>query len=162
MADRARLSKRKTWLKDAGATFLGSADFPAALVSSVQKWDPRGLLFGVGEIPSHAPVLSAAARLQDVLDSRLGGKSVLVCSGGADKLVPYAASQPFMDFLKAAVAKGGWWGEGMSVEDVVYPGVGHEMSEGMVRDSVRFIVDLVEGRGGANKGEESRTRDSRI
>lgn len=161
MSDRARLSKRKTWLADAGASFLGSTDFPPALVSSVLKWDPRGVLFGLGEIPAQAPVLSAAARLQDVLDSRLGGKSVLVCSGGADKLVPYAAAKPFMDFLKGAVAKGGWWAEGMSIEDVVYPGVGHEMSDGMVRDSVRFVVDVVEGRGGANK-EESRTRGSRI
>ncbi|OBT92392.1 hypothetical protein VE01_09266 [Pseudogymnoascus verrucosus] len=150
MTDRARLSKRQTYTLDAGATFLGSRDFPPSLLSAIQKWDPRGILFGAREIPSHPPTQDSPreeARLKDILESRVKGKSVLVCSGGADKLVPYKASEPFLGWLKEAVGRGGWWEGGMGVRDVVYEGAGHEFTEAMVKDSVKFVVELMEGRG---------------
>lgn len=152
MTDRARLSKRTTYTQDAGSSFLGSRDFPPSLLAAVQKWDPKGILFGPREIPSRPPTEESPreeARLLEILESRVKGKSVLVCSGGADKLVPYKASEPFMGFLKTAVGKGGWWEGGMRVEDLVYEGAGHEFTEAMVRDAVKFVVDLMEG----GKGE---------
>jgi hypothetical protein len=152
MTDRARLSKRKTHIQDDGDNFLGSPDFPAALVSSVKKWDPRGLLFGTSPIPL-TPSGPEQTRLRQIFDAKIEGKSLLVCSGGADKLVPYHASQPFMDFLKNAVRKGGWYEEGLSVDDRVYEGVGHAMSDGMVKDSIIFLGDLLEGK---VKGKASR------
>jgi hypothetical protein len=118
-------------------------------VTAIQKWDPRGILFAHREIPSRPLTQESPreeTRLKDILESRVKGKSVLVCSGGADKLVPYAASEPFMKFLKLAVGKGGWWEGGMQVEDVVYEGVGHECTDSMVKDSARFVVDLMSGK----------------
>lgn len=160
MSDRARLSKRTTYTQDAGSSFLGSRDFPPSLLSAVQKWDPRGILFGPAEVPSHPPTQDSPrekARLRDILDARVKGKSVLVCSGGADKLVPYKASEPFMGWLKGAVARGGWWEGGMRVKDVVYEGAGHEFTEAMARDCTVFVVDLMEG-----KGEEGSEKGSKI
>ncbi|KFX98295.1 hypothetical protein O988_04428, partial [Pseudogymnoascus sp. VKM F-3808] len=104
MSDRARLSKLSTYTHDAGSSFLGSRDFPSSLLAAVQKWDPRGILFGAREIPSRPPTEESPreeARLKDILDARVRGKSVLVCSGGADKLVPYKASEPLLGWLKA-------------------------------------------------------------
>lgn len=163
MTDRARLSKLASYTHDGGASFLGSRDFPAALVRSITAHDPRGLLFGTGEIPTDPPVPRSAAeatRLRALLESRVRGKVVLVCSGGADRLVPYAASAPFVGFLKEAVREGGWWGGGMDVRDVVYEGVGHEVSEGMVGDCVGFVVEVLEGKGG--RGGDERGAGSKI
>ncbi|KFY57623.1 hypothetical protein V496_06372, partial [Pseudogymnoascus sp. VKM F-4515 (FW-2607)] len=73
MSDRARLSKRKTYTPDAGASFLGSADFPPSLLAAVQKWDPRGILFGAREIPRDSPTPSSPgeeARLREILEAR--------------------------------------------------------------------------------------------
>lgn len=40
------------------------------------------------------------------------------------------------------------------MEDLVYEGVGHEFSAGMLKDATRFICNLVEGRSpGAKEGE---------
>ncbi|KFY40637.1 hypothetical protein V495_05330 [Pseudogymnoascus sp. VKM F-4514 (FW-929)] len=157
MSDRARLSKLSTYTHDAGSSFLGSRDFPSSLLSAVQKWDPRGILFGAREVPSRPPTEESPreeARLKDILDARVRGKSVLVCSGGADKLVPYKASEPLLGWLKGAVAKGGWWEGGMGVKDVVYEGAGHEFTEAMVGDSVKFVVELMEGGKGSEKGSK--------
>jgi hypothetical protein len=144
MSDRARLSKLQTYTSSNGATFLGSKDFPSALVASCQKWDPKGLLFGVGDIISN-PSAEKQSRLRMILNSKVKGKSVLVCSGGADKLIPYHASAPFMEFLTKAVK--GWYNDGnVYVEDNVYNGIGHAYSEGMSIDVRRFICDVMEGK----------------
>jgi hypothetical protein len=143
MTDRARLSKLETYTSSNGADFLGSKDFPEALISSIQKWDPRGLLFGTFEINAN-PSEKEQARLRDILDSKIKGKRVLVCSGGDDKLVPYHCSEPFMKFLKTATS--GWYKDGnVYVEDNVYPGIGHAYSEGMVEDTKRFVRDILAG-----------------
>jgi len=143
MTDRARLSKLETYTASKGADFLGSKDFPTDLVSSIRKWDPRGLLFGLDEINPN-PSTSEQDRLRKILDSKIKGKSVLVCSGGDDKLVPYHSSAPFMTFLKNATK--GWYRDGsVYVEDNVYTGVGHATSPEMVKDSSRFLGDLLEG-----------------
>jgi hypothetical protein len=144
MTDRARLSKRPSYTSQNGATFLHSADFPSALISTLQKSDPKGLLFGASEIPSN-PTPTEQSRLRPLLDSSIKGKRILVCSGGDDKLVPYHCSKPFLDFLKDATA--GWYkDEGVYLEDVVYEGVGHAYSGGMVRDALKFLSDTVAGK----------------
>ena len=143
MTDRARLSKRETYTKSSGVDFLGSKDFPNDLVASMLKSDPRGILFGTSEIQAN-PSESEQKRLREILDAKIRGKQLLVCSGGADKLVPYHCSEPFMQFLKNATS--GWYADGnVYVEDIVYPGVGHAYSEGMVKDTTRFFSNVLAG-----------------
>lgn len=75
---------------------------------------------------------------------RVRGKSFLLCSGAEDKLVPYRCSKPFVDWFSQASQS--WFREeglSLSVSDRVYPGVKHEFSSGMIKDSVQFVVDTV-------------------
>jgi hypothetical protein len=154
MTDRARLSKLETYTATGGKDFIGSEDFPSALVESVKKWDPRGRLFGLDEI-NPEPSLVEQTRLKALLDSSIMGKSILVCSGGADKLVPYHAAAPFMTFLKQAV--NGWYSGGkVYVEDNVYDGIGHAFSPGMADDTDTFLGDLLEGQDLKKKRKASR------
>ncbi|KAK7951786.1 uncharacterized protein PG986_007514 [Apiospora aurea] len=144
MTDRARLTRLPTYsAADHGASFLGSEDFPHALVEACKKYDPKGILFGTREI-SASPSDVEKERLGSILDTRLAKKKFQVLSGGVDKLVPYALAKPFLDFFKSAVET---WGKqaNISVEDIVYPGVGHKFDDAMMKDAVRFIVDIVSG-----------------
>jgi hypothetical protein len=154
MSDRARLSNLQTYTSSNGANFLGSKDFPSALVASVQKWDPKGLLFGLGDI-NPDPSVEEQPSLRKILDAKIKGKSVLVCSGGADKLVPYRASALFMDFLKKAT-KGWYSGGNIYVEDNVYEGIGHAYSDGMSVDARRFLCDIMEGNDSRSADKASR------
>lgn len=80
--------------------------------------------------------------MRDILDSRIRGKRLLVCSGANDRLVPYANSQPFLTLLKDALD--GWYSDaGVVLEDRVYEGVGHSFSKDMVQDAVAFLVNAV-------------------
>ncbi|KAG6321794.1 hypothetical protein E4U22_001277 [Claviceps purpurea] len=126
--------------------FLGSVYFPSDLVTEIQKVDPKARLFGATAAPPPSPPLPASEqdRLRDLLDAKVRGKKVLVCSGGDDKLVPYARSALLLAVLKDAVRPGGWYEDGGFVlEDRVYEGVGHKFNEDMVRDSVKFLVRIV-------------------
>ncbi|TVY21453.1 hypothetical protein LARI1_G000587 [Lachnellula arida] len=158
MTDRARLSKRSTYTQDnLEPTFLSSPDFPQSLITACSNHDPKALLFGTSPIPiptnsspsppsPHPHLLSSSEqqRLRPILNAKLKGKRILVCSGGADNLVPYHCSEPFLRFLKHATGKGGWYADGdVVVEDQVYEGVGHTYSEGMVIDTRRFITDAL-------------------
>lgn len=164
MTDRARLSKRKTYTVDNGASFHGSSDFPQALIDAIQIWDPRGILFGTSPILTNPPVPlgpSEAARLMEILDERVKGKNLLVLSGAADKLVPYKFTEPFIRFLEEAVGKGGWWEEGrLKLKNVAYEGVGHEMSGGMVEECVEWVNDIMKG--GQESNGPSSPRESKI
>ncbi|KAI1820183.1 Alpha/Beta hydrolase protein [Xylaria intraflava] len=141
MQDRARLSKLSTYTADNGVSFLGSKDFPEALIHACKKRDAKAILFGTGEIPTQPPV-SEQERLRPILDSKIRGKRFQVLSGDADKLVPYEAGRQFLDFFKNAT--GGWYRDGnVYVEDNVYPGVGHEFNPEMCRDAIRFVLDTV-------------------
>lgn len=138
---RAQLSKLDTFTADEGASFLGSKDFPASLVGACQRYDPRAILFGTGEI-STQPSTSEQARLRAILDSKVRGKRFQVLSGGADKLVPYKNSKQFLEFFKNAAD--GWYKDGhVYVEDNVYPGIGHEFSAEMRQAAIQFILDTV-------------------
>ncbi|KAI8194556.1 hypothetical protein KHU50_011533 [Colletotrichum sp. SAR 10_65] len=142
--------------EDAGASFLGSKDFPPDLVAACLRHDPKGILFGTGPMPTSA--VSEAAeqqRLRGLLDARVRGKKFLVCSGGDDKLVPYSKAKPFVDFFQEATRT--WYADrGVVFENIVYEGVGHAFSEGMIEDSCRFLLDVVNG--AAEKGAESRSK----
>ncbi|KAI1344733.1 hypothetical protein F5Y15DRAFT_2645 [Xylariaceae sp. FL0016] len=142
LQDRARKSKLQTYSSDDdGASFIGSTDFPEALVSSCKKFDPKAILFGTSAVPS---TISAEDqdRIRPILDARIRGKRFQILSGGADKLVPYKMSAPFLDCFKDAI--NGWYKDGgVYVEDNVYPKVGHEFNKDMGKDALRFIFDTV-------------------
>lgn len=152
MSDRARLSKLATWTSTdpPGSSFLGSIDFPAGLVEAVEKYDPAGLL--LGEIASRDdnfykrnPTASEQKRLLPLMKRSLQGKRILNLAGGADKLVPYKRGEPFLRWLKNATASTGWFNEGGVVfEDIVFDGIGHDMSPGMVKEAHRFVIEALE------------------
>ena len=151
MSDRARLSKRKTWKESdpPGATFLGSADFPNGLVEAVEKYDPAGLLLGEVSAKSNEnyesePSDKEKMRLMPLMKSTLQGKRILNLSGSADKLVPYKCGEPFIKWLKKAAGPDGWFSDGrLILEDIVFDGVGHEMSPGMLTEALRFVTQTL-------------------
>lgn len=144
MGDRARNLKREAYIASNGAAFFGSKDFPDSLVSSVLKRDPKGIVFGTDEVNLN-PSEGEQALLRDILDAHIKGKRLLVCSGGDDKVVPYRCSEPFLRFLKEANQS--WYRDrDFYLEDIVYPGVGHAYSEGMMKDTMRFVNDTLLGR----------------
>ncbi|KAJ4422554.1 hypothetical protein N0V82_002782 [Gnomoniopsis sp. IMI 355080] len=147
MSDRAIKSKRPsaTAATTGGESFVGSADFPPALVAQCAEFDPRAIVFGTGPVVE-APGKDDQARIKAVLDKSVKGKRFLLCSGGADKLVPWRCSEAFTRFFVGAAD--GWYKEsGLRVDNRVYDGVGHECSDGMVVDAVRFLVAEVVGAG---------------
>ncbi|KDN71812.1 hypothetical protein CSUB01_04213 [Colletotrichum sublineola] len=161
LSDRAKKSKLATFsADDDGASFLGSRDFPPGLVASCLRYDPKGMLFGTGAVPTTAEGVpeDERRRLRAALGRlRVGGKKFLVCSGAEDKLVPYKMSEPFIEFF--AGAAGTWYAdEGVAIKNNVYGGVGHAFSERMVEDSLRFLVDAVAEKDGGSSGEEKRAR----
>lgn len=141
MSDRARLSKRHSYLASNGTEFFGSKDFPGSLIASALKRDPKGLLFGRGEV-TRMPTQIEQRHLHGILDEHVRGKRVLVCSGGSDKLVPYRCSEPFLQFLKEANQT--WYHDAnFRVEDIIYPGVGHEYTDEMMSATAKFVGDVL-------------------
>lgn len=69
---------------------------------------------------------------------RLLVKSVLVLSGGADKVVPWKASEHVVQKLQEVL------GTVMTVK--VYEGVGHEFTEDMKKEFKIWLVDLLNPR----------------
>lgn len=149
LQDRARLSKLETFTFDKGATFLGSKDFPKALIRACEKYDPKAIVFSTGEV-SIEPSASEQDTIRGILDSKIRGKKFQILSGGVDKLVPYKAGQQFLDFFKNATS--GWYKDGnVYVEDNVYPEAGHTFSPEMRRDAVRFVLDTVKSLDASNR-----------
>ncbi|KAK7709293.1 hypothetical protein SLS64_006205 [Diaporthe eres] len=150
MKDRARLSKLPTYDKStAGSGFLGSRSFPPGLVAQCARFDPKGILFGADEVVE-SPSEAQQARLRPILDAHVRGKRLLMCTGGADKLVPWRCSEPFTKFFTGAAES--WYKDsGLAADNRVYPGIGHECSPEMVVDAVRFVCEVVQsvGTGGA-------------
>lgn len=173
MSDRARLSKRKSYTESHGRDFVGSADFPSALVQAVRMYDPAGLLLGT--LLETSPrrrreqehmyddlTHSEKEVLMPLLARTLGSRRILNLSGGADKLVPYSMGKPFLDWLKKGIAEGGFFeGGGLVLEDVVVDGAGHEVPPEMVKHMQRFLVETVNEFVGEQGGAKHR-RNSRI
>lgn len=123
---------------------VGGRLFPDALVDALAAHDVRAVLLGGRDGAVPAPPLAAAeqARLRRVLDARLRGKRLLLCSGGDDTLVPHARTRPLAALLADAAA--GWYADGgLEVEDRVYAGEGHCFSAAMVLDAVAFLLRVV-------------------
>ena len=152
MTHRARLSRLATWTnsKPPGSSFLGSTDFPKGLVEAVERYDPAGLLLGEvasrdDDFSDRDPTPSEQKRLLPLMKRCLQGKRILNMAGGADKLVPYQCGEPFLRWLKNATTCNGWFHDGRVVfEDIVFDGVGHDMSPDMVREAHRFIIEALE------------------
>jgi hypothetical protein len=153
MLQRAEKCKRSSFRERGARGFLGSEDFPTALVKGVQKADPAGRLLPAylqaptnkDDVPTVLP--QDQARLAVQLDKTLAGKVIFALSGGADKLVPYAEGRVFYDYLKRAIGcedgKDGWWKNNNCVfVDRVYEGVGHQTTPEMAEDAVRFLADV--------------------
>ncbi|KAI9725436.1 MAG: hypothetical protein M1828_003107 [Chrysothrix sp. TS-e1954] len=151
MSDRARLSKRDTW-RDGGEDFFGSKDFPPSLVEAVDRSDPAALLMGgmtrgaesagYDNDTKREPTSTEKSQLVPLMRKHLHGKRILNLSGGRDKLVPYEASRPFLEWLKNATGPGGWFsGEQVDLDDRIYPAVGHAMSSNMRDDAIRWLIE---------------------
>lgn len=148
MLQRAEKSRLKTF----GPNFLGSEDFPKALVQAVRQTDPAGLLLpeemkAPAMVEDVVPFNNAQSHISNVLKFTLEGKKILNLSGGADKLVPYAQSKVFMDFMKAAVdPEKGWWKDnGVVLKDLIFDGVGHECTIDMANSAVDFVCAVLAG-----------------
>jgi predicted esterase len=125
------------------------------LVEACKKFDPKAIFFGTSAVPEARATGPADEGAKRILRDRLRGKKFLLCSGGDDKLVPYRCSEPFLQWFKQATAA--WYAEeGVSVDNRIYPGVGHEFSPDMVADAVQFVLDVV---GSADRGLSSSGSD---
>ena len=151
--DRARLSKRKTWTdsEPPGKSFMGSEDFPKGLMDAVRRYDPAGLFLGDSATSGTSEELKVDAEKEGVVRQRmqktLSGKRLLCLSGGADKLVPYKCAEPFMQWLKSAVTENGIFHDGEVVlKDLIFDGVGHEMSKEMLAEALGFIMESLEAK----------------
>ncbi|KAL9638932.1 MAG: hypothetical protein Q9164_001241 [Protoblastenia rupestris] len=150
MTDRARLSRLATYTGSTppGSSFLGSKDFPKALIDAVRLYDPAGRVLGTASTDaSFLDRDSTDLEKQELLPEMqrsFQNKRMLNMSGGADKLVPYHCSRPFLQWLKKATAPSGWFNHGNFLfEDIVFEGVGHAMSPDMAREVDRFIIETL-------------------
>jgi pimeloyl-ACP methyl ester carboxylesterase len=163
MLQRAEKSRLKTF----GPTFLGSTDFPPALLDAVRASDPAGCLLpqemqGSAKVTNVVPSWSyTRAEITEALTAKLANKTILNLSGGADKLVPYACGETFLRFLKAAIdpEKGWWKNHGVVLEDQIFDGVGHETTPEMAEAAVTFIADVLAGE---VKSRRSSAKESRM
>lgn len=151
MMQRAEASKLQTWTKTnpAGKTFVGSTDYPKALMDAVDKYDPAGLLMGEMAEASNdlmrEPSDREKKRLMPLMRDHLAGKRILNQAGAEDKLVPYACSVPFLKWLEKAIVPSGWFaGNDVQLVDKAYDGVGHSFSPEMAGDATKFITDLLD------------------
>ncbi|GAB1739857.1 hypothetical protein NU219Hw_g4791t1 [Hortaea werneckii] len=154
MTDRAIRSKLPTTTDSdpPGRNFLGSNDFPASLISSVEAYDPAGVFLSeldtvTGDDHLHMPSVAEQARLRPLLNNRLGGKKILVMGGGKDKLVPPACGEPFLAWLKKAVDPVYGWSRdsGVQVEDIIDPEARHEFSARMRKEAERWLCEVMAG-----------------
>ncbi|KAK2747296.1 hypothetical protein FQN57_002194 [Myotisia sp. PD_48] len=156
MSDRARLSKIPAWKNSdpPGSRFLGSESFPEPLVNILKSWDPATYFLHrlkssspIGPSrgsPIREPTDEEKAILRPLLSRSLGGKKILNLSGALDKMVPYKHGEPFLTWLKKAIAPGGWCSDQQtSIEDQIFEGVGHEVTPPMVQEAVRFIGEAL-------------------
>jgi len=152
MMDRAKLSNLQTWTgtEPSGKSFVGSADFPPALVQAIEANDPAGRFIrstaARGSEDWHRDLSRLdKGKVQLEIEKMLKGKRILNLAGADDKLVPYARGEPFLKWFKGVIGPGGW-GESADVvlEDRVFDGVGHAMSPSMVEESIRFVEESLE------------------
>jgi len=109
--------------------------------------DPKALFFGTAEVSTSASSSEDETRQKQILLDRLQGKKLLLQHGETDRLVPYRCSEPFLRWFKEATSPNSRFSEEggvkVSVDDRIYPGVGHVFSPGMIRDAIEFVTDAV-------------------
>ena len=172
MVDRARLSKRKLWIEGKGKGFVGSKDWPWGLVSAVEKCHPAEWFSrvlgregtGPGEEDwAREMTRDEVKRARPEMDRVFGGKRLLLLSGGADKLVNYRFSEPFLGWVKKAKASGGWFEDGgLWLKDVVVDGCGHEVPPVMVDEMLVFVNETMDGWEKEGDSEVKTRRASKI
>jgi pimeloyl-ACP methyl ester carboxylesterase len=143
MTDRARLSKRKSYIdtKPQGAEFLGSPDFPQALQEAIAQSDPAGLLLPGYFNPTGPDGEVELTRFKKLVRERLQGKRILNLSGKVDKLVPYAAGEPFLKVFKQVLDEDKSLDIGF--EDVLFDGVGHAFPKAMEDKAAEWICRVL-------------------
>jgi pimeloyl-ACP methyl ester carboxylesterase len=163
MTDRARLSKRPSYTQSSppGAAFLGSEDFPPALLHAVSLYDPAGKMLPgifnpVGE--DLQPSELALLRMKSAAFA-LTGKKILNLSGKEDKLVPYAAGEAFLKVFKEVVVSDRI--ANVEFEDVLFDGVGHAYSPDMADKATGWLCAIMDGLE-ASSSEEGRKGSSKI
>ncbi|KAI5287200.1 hypothetical protein KEM54_006166, partial [Ascosphaera aggregata] len=141
MADRARLSKLDTWTTSnpPGSVYLGSESFPPSLIRWLERQDPAEMLLShmahpAAKLPVRAEVLpdpseSEKQLICPIIHRCFSGKRLILISGGADKLVPYATGAPFLNWFKKGLSKDGWCQHvDVVLEDMVVENAGHEVT----------------------------------
>ena len=161
MHSRARDQNRASYhgTTPKGSSFLGSADFPQKLIRFVESYDPVGFLLGnvkerIKEATFKPPTpLEMMTHVRPRMAKHLRGKHILNIAGGADTLVPYSASAPFLRWLKSANM--GWFrGHGLVLVDSIHPGIKHDVSIKMVKEATQFITASLQGQGQGRSSEK--------
>lgn len=156
MTDRAIRSKVPSTLTTdpPGLQFLGSTDFPQSLIADIEQKDPAGILLSELDVygPNdhlHEPSEEELARLRPIMERTLAEKNIICLSGGKDRLVPYAQSKVFLDWLKRAIDKETGWArdQGITLTDIVDQDSGHQFSKPMRDHAERWIVDYLSTNG---------------
>ncbi|KZM24399.1 uncharacterized protein EKO05_0010424 [Ascochyta rabiei] len=155
MTDRARLSKLPTYTDTSppGCEFLGSKHFPRALQDAVAHYDPAGLLLPGAFNPTGAdpePSEAALDRFKTLASERLGGKQILNLSGRDDKLVPYAAAEPFLKEFKQLLSDHPTLD--IAFEDVLFDGVGHAFPKQMADKAAHWLCHILANEDGPAQG----------
>lgn len=110
---------------------------PRAEAASIPISPPYFPKSFVEYVKTHDP---AAAARGEGAGNPFWGKKILVVAGREDEVVPWAASERFVEELDVGAG-----GEGVKgVKEVfVEAGVGHTCSAGMVKEAVRFLWERV-------------------
>ncbi|KAI5304172.1 Folylpolyglutamate synthetase [Ascosphaera pollenicola] len=124
------LSLSQDPLISAGVAVCGCPDYPSLM---------HGRLATVPLPASEKETLLPPAFLEVVnatgpSPEKLAGKDILVLKGDDDESVPFAAGEGFVNRLDAD-----------RVKVTGYPGVGHELTEGMMREGATWIREWLEG-----------------
>jgi pimeloyl-ACP methyl ester carboxylesterase len=140
MSDRAEKSKLPSWCQTSppGTSFLGSEDFPPALLDVAKKWDPA--CYMLEQYTDGDDESGLQERFNAKVRSLLSGKRILIQSGEVDKLVPYECGEQFYKSLHAAAENE----KDISVENIVYRDVGHAVSPEMADKAVEWICNTLE------------------
>jgi pimeloyl-ACP methyl ester carboxylesterase len=107
--------------------------------------EPRAAAHGIGVGPPYFPesllkvirarALTALPYTSKGAENPFLGKKVLVLSGGSDPVVPWAASEAFVEGLEVGPAG--------TKEFIVFEGVGHMVPPPMVHAAVRFVLGML-------------------
>ena len=122
------------------------------LVDALSRCDPAAVLWGQlkgtrwnGQGHFVEATEKDKETLMPMMARCFANRKILNLSGGSDKLVPYRNGKSFLDWLKKATGRGGWFeGGGFHLEDIIIDGAGHEVTPEMVEPMVKFVHEAIE------------------